>query len=105
MAQRLATLLQTEPGAVAKALGPASWDWQERAHKLVWKFKRVQGGTDHTLKVSWSTLQHAQPCFSLLQQQCTLTQVSVRMCHDSVSCESACAICGVTRPCCEMFDF
>jgi hypothetical protein len=75
MAQRLATLLQTEAGVVAKALGPASWDWQERAHKLVWKFKRVQGGTDHTLKVGWKTLQHAQPCFSFLQQQCTLTSV------------------------------
>lgn len=36
-----------------QALGPASWDWQERAHKLVWKFKRVQGGTPLTLKVSW----------------------------------------------------
>ena len=34
-----------------QALGPASWDWQERAHKLVWKFKRVQGGADITLKV------------------------------------------------------
>ena len=34
-----------------QALGPASWDWQERKHKLVWKFKRVQGGADITLKV------------------------------------------------------
>ena len=37
--------------AIVQALGPASWDWQERAHKLVWKFKRVQGGADITLKV------------------------------------------------------
>ncbi|CAK0735756.1 hypothetical protein CVIRNUC_000634 [Coccomyxa viridis] len=35
----------------SQTLGPASWDWQERAHKLVWKFKRVQGGADITLKV------------------------------------------------------
>ena len=29
-----------------------SWDWQERARRLVWKFKRISGGTSHTLKVS-----------------------------------------------------
>ncbi|KAK9824001.1 hypothetical protein WJX72_006898 [[Myrmecia] bisecta] len=28
-----------------------SWDWQEKAHRLVWKFNKVPGGTEHTLKV------------------------------------------------------
>lgn len=28
-----------------------TWDWQERARRLVWKFKRVQGGLEHTLRV------------------------------------------------------
>ena len=47
-----------------QTLGPASWDWQERAHKLVWKFKRVQGGTDLTLKVNPSVLHLVYPCAS-----------------------------------------
>ena len=50
--------------AFVQALGPASWDWQERAHKLVWKFKRVQGGTDITLKVGVPILRTAW-CLSL----------------------------------------
>lgn len=45
--------------AFLQTLGPASWDWQERAHKLVWKFKRVQGGADITLKVGPSILRMA----------------------------------------------
>ena len=40
----------------AQALGLATWDWQERAHKLVWKLKRVQGGADVTLKVKPSVV-------------------------------------------------
>lgn len=28
-----------------------TWDWQERARRLVWKFKRVQGSLEHTLRV------------------------------------------------------
>jgi hypothetical protein len=35
----------------AKPTGGQSWDWQERTHKLVWKFKRVQGSSDHNLRV------------------------------------------------------
>ena len=49
-------LLWSRLAAGVQALGPASWDWQERAHKLVWKFKRVQGGTDLTLKVEPSMI-------------------------------------------------
>lgn len=30
-----------------------SWDWQEKAHRLIWKFKKgfPQGNAEHTLKV------------------------------------------------------
>lgn len=31
--------------------GAQTWDWQERARRLVWKFRRVQGGSDSSLKV------------------------------------------------------
>lgn len=34
-----------------KPAGAQSWDWQEKSRKLVWKFKRVQGGTDQILRV------------------------------------------------------
>ncbi len=41
-----------ELGRDAKAgAGGQSWDWQERARRLVWKFKRVPGGVEHTLRV------------------------------------------------------
>ena len=60
-----------------QALGPASWDWQERAHKLVWKFKRVQGGADITLKVgipilcmAWSLNQDSRTAISRLDTLC-----------------------------------
>ncbi|KAK9833100.1 hypothetical protein WJX74_007199 [Apatococcus lobatus] len=33
-----------------KPSGSQSWDWQERLHRLTWKLKRVQGGSDHALK-------------------------------------------------------
>ena len=51
-------LLCVTKAAGAQALGPSSWDWQERAHKLVWKLKRVQGGTDVTLKVKPIAIAH-----------------------------------------------
>ncbi len=35
----------------AKPAGMQTWDWQEKARRLVWKFKKVQGGSEHTLKV------------------------------------------------------
>lgn len=38
-----------------KAPVPASsqtWDWQEKARKLVWRFRRVAGASSHTLKAS-----------------------------------------------------
>lgn len=34
-----------------KPPGSQSWDWQERARRLVWKFRRVQGGSDSSLRV------------------------------------------------------
>ena len=34
-----------------KPPGSQSWDWQERGRRLLWKFRRVQGGSEHTLKV------------------------------------------------------
>ncbi len=50
-AVRMSCEYEREP----KPLGSQSWDWQERLHKLTWKLKRVQGGSDHTLKVQLST--------------------------------------------------
>ncbi|KAK9810642.1 hypothetical protein WJX73_006618 [Symbiochloris irregularis] len=43
--------LSCEHHTEVKPSGSQSWDWQERARRLVWKFKRVQGGTEHVLKV------------------------------------------------------
>jgi hypothetical protein len=31
--------------------GSQTWDWQEKQRRLVWKFKKVPGGTEHTLQV------------------------------------------------------
>ena len=28
-----------------------AWDWQERARKLVWKLRKVAGGSEHTLRI------------------------------------------------------
>jgi hypothetical protein len=77
MEQKAANQIINELGAAAQVLGPVSWDWQERAHKLVWKFKRVQGGTDHTLKVC----KNPAACAGLIQH-CTPMQWSVRLCHE-----------------------
>ena len=49
--QRVSCSYDQEP----KPAGSQSWDWQERARKLVWKFKRFQGGSTHVLKV-WALL-------------------------------------------------
>lgn len=43
-----------ELGRYAPKSGAAagqSWDWQERARRLVWKFKRVEGGVEQNLRV------------------------------------------------------
>ncbi len=32
-------------------IGNQSWDWQEKQHRLVWKHKKVKGGTEWTLRV------------------------------------------------------
>ena len=34
-----------------KPANSQSWDWQEKAHRLVWKFKQLSGGQTHVLKV------------------------------------------------------
>lgn len=49
--QRVSCSYEQEP----KPSGSQSWDWQERAHRLIWKFKRVQGGSSHVLKVGLLT--------------------------------------------------
>ena len=38
-------------GLQVKPPGNQSWDWSEKQHRLVWRHKKVQGGTEHTLKV------------------------------------------------------
>ena len=37
----------------AKPAGNQTWDWQEKAGKLVWRFKRLPAGAEATLKVCW----------------------------------------------------
>ena len=70
--QRVACDYEREP----KPPQVQSWDWQERAHRLVWKFKRVQGGTEHTLKV------RAQPSVQTLRttqlMHCVLSCAAVQ---------------------------
>ena len=39
-------------GAPPKPASSQSWDWNERMHRLIWRFKRLPGGSEHTLKVS-----------------------------------------------------
>ncbi len=55
--QRVSCSYPAEPAS----RGSQSWDWQERQRRLVWKFKKVPGGTEHTLQVlawlcSWKYL-------------------------------------------------
>ena len=51
----------------SKPAGSQSWDWQERLHRLTWKLKRVQGGSDHALKVRASLERaNAQPTTAVL---------------------------------------
>lgn len=45
--QRVSCDFDKEP----KPAGTQSWDWQEKARRLVWKFKKVQGGSEHQLRV------------------------------------------------------
>ena len=59
-AARMTCEYEREP----KPSGSQSWDWQERLHRLTWKLKRVQGGSDHALKVT-ATTKHANPWSSL----------------------------------------
>jgi len=44
--QRVSCSYISEP----KPLGSQSWDWQEKQRRLVWKFKKAAGGTEHTLQ-------------------------------------------------------
>ncbi len=36
-------------------IGNQSWDWQEKQHRLVWKHKKVKGGTEWTLRVCYES--------------------------------------------------
>jgi hypothetical protein len=45
--QRVSCMFVTEP----RPAGSQSWDWQEKQRRLVWKFKKVPGATEHTLRV------------------------------------------------------
>jgi len=39
-------------------IGNQSWDWQEKQHRLVWKHKKVKGGTEWTLRVRHESRMH-----------------------------------------------
>jgi AP-4 complex subunit mu-1 len=45
--QRVSCEYETE----VRPPGNQTWDWQEKQHKLVWRHKKVQGGTEHILRV------------------------------------------------------
>jgi hypothetical protein len=36
--------------------GSQTWDWQEKQRRLVWKFKKVPGGSEHTIQVQSPSL-------------------------------------------------
>lgn len=46
----------SDPGH-AKPAGNQTWDWQEKAGRLVWRFKRLQSGADAVLRVRWQPVQ------------------------------------------------
>ena len=41
--------------AHAKPAGNQTWDWQEKAGRLVWRFKKLPGGADATLKARFQS--------------------------------------------------
>lgn len=45
--QRVSCMYDTEP----KPAGSQAWDWQEKQRRLVWKFKKVPGATEYSLRV------------------------------------------------------
>lgn len=45
--QRVSCMYDAEP----KPSGSQSWDWQEKQRRLVWKFKKVPGATEYSLRV------------------------------------------------------
>ena len=49
---RVSCMYDSEP----KPAGSQSWDWQEKQRRLVWKFKKVPGATEYTLRVRCQTL-------------------------------------------------
>ncbi len=57
-------------------IGNQSWDWQEKQHRLVWKHKKVKGGTEWTLRVCHES---CMPCFtrSTLLHNVTFRKVPV----------------------------
>ena len=70
--QRVSCSYEQEP----KPAGSQTWDWQEKARKLVWKFKRFQGGSHHVLK--------ARPCsqrVKLYVSDESLAMASKQLCY------------------------
>ena len=48
--------------AHAKPAGNQAWDWQEKAGRLVWRFKKLPGGADATLKARpLAAVSHQEP--------------------------------------------
>lgn len=47
-------------------IGNQSWDWQEKQHRLVWKHKKVKGGTEWTLRVCYKFCMRRGTRFTLL---------------------------------------
>ena len=54
--QRVSCMFATEP----RPAGSQSWDWQEKQRRLVWKFKKVPGATEHTLRVRHASRKYAR---------------------------------------------
>ncbi|KAK9834962.1 hypothetical protein WJX81_000070 [Elliptochloris bilobata] len=40
-----------EPEREPRPANSQAWDWQERVRKLVWKLRKVAGGSEHTLRI------------------------------------------------------
>ena len=60
--QRVSCMFATEP----RPAGSQSWDWQEKQRRLVWKFKKVPGATEHTLRVRHAAGSEALHALALL---------------------------------------
>ena len=59
-----------------KPTASQSWDWQEKARRLVWKFKRVQGNSEHMLKVRFGCCESGLHACSVNGQQTTFAPMA-----------------------------